>query len=232
LIAGVLISLSAYFIFNIIWLTALGICLLILSFILIALGKSLPKLPPEVCSLLLETGLDNITALIEELGIKSRAIYLPSTLTGDQPRAFIPLKSNPAQPDITRVLPQRLITRYGAGPEDIGLLISTVGSMATKMLELKPGATAPELESALTTLFTGRLGIAESVKVITDHNYIRVEIGKPDIAYSSSWSSQCLGGPLASIVASITAEAWNKPTVIKQEEQSRGICRIELEIIG
>ena len=94
LIASGLISLPAYFIFNLIWLTALGICMLILAFILIALGKAIPKLPPEVCDLLLETGIDNIATLIEELGIKTKAIYLPSSLASDRPRAFIPLHSN------------------------------------------------------------------------------------------------------------------------------------------
>ena len=94
LIAGVMVSLPAYFIFHVIWLTALGICMLILSLILIALGKAIPKLPPEVCGLILETGIDNIATLIEELGIKTKAIYLPSSLASDRPRAFIPLHSN------------------------------------------------------------------------------------------------------------------------------------------
>ncbi|MFQ6122103.1 MAG: hypothetical protein ACE5LA_03480, partial [Dehalococcoidales bacterium] len=48
LIAGSLISLADYFIFLLTWLTALGICMLILSFILLALGRTIPKLPPEV----------------------------------------------------------------------------------------------------------------------------------------------------------------------------------------
>ncbi len=121
LIAGCLISLPAYFILHLIWLTALGICQLILSFILIALGKSIPKLPPEVCSLLLETGIDNMATLIEELGIKTKAIYLPSSLTSDRPRAFIPLHSNGSKPSITKPLPQRLIAKYGANPAQYGI---------------------------------------------------------------------------------------------------------------
>ena len=36
--------------------------MLILSLILIALGKAVPKLPPEVCGLLLETGIENIAS--------------------------------------------------------------------------------------------------------------------------------------------------------------------------
>ncbi len=38
--------------------------MLILSFILLALGRTIPKLPPEVCGLLLETGIDNMAAIL------------------------------------------------------------------------------------------------------------------------------------------------------------------------
>jgi hypothetical protein len=231
LIASGLISPPAYFLFHLIWLTALGICMLILSFVLIALGKAVPKLPPDVCGLLLETGIDNIATLIEELGIKTRAIYLPSSLASNYPRAFIPLHSNGSRPEITRALPQRLIARYGASPEDIGLLISTIGSTATGMLESKPGANPAELESALTSLFTGRLGVADGTRVSQHNNHIKIEINRPRIENGASWYHQCLGGPLTSIVASIAAEAWDKPVTIKQEEQLNGKYSIELEVI-
>lgn len=211
---------------------ALGICMLILSLIIIALGKAVPKLPPEVCGLLLETGIDNIATLIEEIGIKTKAIYLPSSLTSDRPRAFIPLHSNSSKPEITKALPQRLIARYGASPEDIGLLVSTIGSTATGMLESKPGATPDELESALTSLFSGRLGVADGTRVSCHNNHIKVEINKLRIENGASWSHQCLGGPLATVVASIAAEAWDKPVTIKQEEQLNGKYYVELEVIS
>jgi hypothetical protein len=231
LITGSLIFLAAYFIFHLIWLTAIGICMLTLSFVLLALGKSVPRLPPEVCRLLLETGVDNMATLIEELGIKSKAIYLPSSLASDRPRAFIPLHSNGSRPEITKALPQRLIARYGARPEDIGLLVSTIGSIAAGMLESKPGATAAGLESALTSLFIGRLGVADGTRVTCNNGTIKIEINKPRLENATSWSHQCLGGPLASVVASIAAEAWDKPMTIKQEERINGKYYVELEII-
>jgi hypothetical protein len=231
LLAGALISLTACLIFHLTWLTALGICTLILSFILIALGKAIPRLPPEVCRLLLETGIDNIATLIEELEIKTRAIYLPSSLASNRPRAFIPLHSNGTRPEITKALPQRLIARYGAGPEDIGLLVSTIGSTATGLLEAKPGASPAELESALTSLLTGRLGVADGARVLYHNDHIKIEIDKPRIENGASWYHQCLGGPLASLVASIAAEAWDKPITIKQEEHLNGKYSVELEVI-
>jgi hypothetical protein len=230
LVSGGIISLPAYFVFHLVWLTALGICMLILSLILIALGKSIPKLSPEVCSLLLETGIDNIATLIEELGIKSKAIYLPSSLTSKYPRAFVPLHSNGTRPEIKKALPQRLIARYGSGPEDIGLLVSTFGSTAIGMLESKPGARPDELESALTSLLTGRLGVADSTRVNLDNDLIKIEIYKPRLENGSSWSHQCLGSPLATVAASLAAEAWNKPITINRELQIDGKYYVELEV--
>jgi len=230
LTAGVFISSAGYFFFQLVWLAALGICMLILAFILIALGKAVPRLSPEVCGLLLETGIENIATLIEELGIKTKAIYLPSSLSSDYPRAFLPLHSNGSRPQITRSLPRRLFARYGTSPEDIGLLISTIGSTAMTLLETKPGANPAELESALTSLFTGRLGVADRTRVICYNGTIKVEIDKPRLENGTSWSHQCLGGPLATVVASVAAEAWNKPMTISREERNNGKYCIELEV--
>ena len=232
LIAGSLVSLSAYFILALIWLTALGICLLILSFILLALGRTIPKLPPEVCSLLLETGIDNMATIVEELGIRTKAVYLPSSLTSGRPQALIPLHSNPSLPPINKALPQRLIVRYGDDPDDIGLLLSTIGSAAVGMLESIPGPTSVELESALTFLLTGTLGVADRTRVVYHENRIKVEIHNPCIENKATWCHQCLGGPLASVVASVAAEAWNRPVTIKQEENHSRRYSIELEVVG
>ena len=93
IVAGCLVSLSAYFIFLLTWLTALGISMLILAIIFLVLGRTIPELSPEVSRLLLETGIENITSMIEELGIRTKAIYLPSSLTGSRPQALVPLDS-------------------------------------------------------------------------------------------------------------------------------------------
>ena len=232
LVAGSLVSLLSYFILLLTWLTALGISMLILSFILLALGRTIPKLSPEVSALLLETGIDNIATIVEELGIRAKAIYLPSSLTSGRPQALIPLHSNSTPFLITKALPQRLIVRYGASPDDIGLLLSTIGTTAVGMLESKPAPTSIELESALTSLFRGILGMADRTRVVSRENHISVEVYNPRIENKNNWFHQCLGGPLASIVASMAAEAWNRPVTINQEEHHKGKCSIELEVLG
>lgn len=232
LVVGSLVCLSAYLIFGLIWLTALGISMLILSFILLILGRTIPKLSPEVSALILETGIANIATIVEELGIRTTAIYLPSSLTSGRPQALIPLHPNPSLSGMTKALPQRFIVKYGAGSEDIGLLVTTMGTTTVGMLESIPGPNSSELESALTSLFRGILGIADGTTVMIRENHISVDINRPRIENKTNWFYQCLGGPLASIVASVAAEAWDKPVVIKQEEQHGGKYSIELEVMG
>ncbi|MFC2007085.1 hypothetical protein ACFLVB_00565 [Chloroflexota bacterium] len=203
----------------------------ILSFILLALGRTIPQLPPEICTLIMETGTDNIASLVEELGLKARAIYLPSSLANGKPHALIPLHSDSSLPSITKSLPQRLIVRYGNHPDDLGLLLSTIGSTAIGMLERIPGNTSAELESALTSLLIGGLGMAEGVSVIFDENRIKVEISKPRIENEATWSNYCLGTPLTSLIASVTAEAWDKPVIINHEQSDSNISSVELEVI-
>ncbi len=231
LVAGSLLSLSAFFIFLITWLAAMGIAMLILSLILLVLGSTVPKLSPEVSSLLLETGIDNMAAMVEELGIKAKAIYLPSSLTSGRPQALLPLHSNPSLPQMTQVLPRRLMVKYGSNPDDVGLLVTTAGTTAVGMLESRPGPTLAEIESALNSLFNGILGVADGARVTDHENYISVEIRNPRIEDKATWSQQCLGGALASVVASVVAEAWDKPVTIRREEQQRRKCSIELEVL-
>jgi hypothetical protein len=229
LTAGLFISITSYFVFQLTWLTGLGLCMLLLAVILVALGRAVPKLPPEACRLLLDAGNANITSLIEELGIITKAIFLPSSMTSDYPRAFLPLQHNCSLPSTMKVLPRRLFVRYGSNPDDIGLLIPTIGSTAIRLLEKMPGANSDELEAALTSLFTEILGISDRARVSCENSTIGIEIDKPRIE-DDSRLHRCLGGKLATISASVAAEAWNKPICIKREDKKEGKYYIELEI--
>jgi hypothetical protein len=52
-----------------------GISGVILGVVSLALGRSLPRISPEASLMLLEAGSDNIAILVEELGLRARAIY-------------------------------------------------------------------------------------------------------------------------------------------------------------
>lgn len=232
LVTGVLVSAIAHFVLGLTWLTALGISMLILAFVLLSLSRTIPRLPPEVCSLLLQTSMDNMAKIIEELGIKGKAVYLPSSRAGGRPQALIPLHSNPTLPDITVSLPKRFIVHHGSRPDDVGLLLATVGSAAFSLLETKPGPTSHSLEAALTTLLVGTLGVVSKVKVTDNQNRLKVVVFSPTLDDRAGWHHECLGGPIASIIASIAAEAWDKPVIIRQEARTNDKSAIELEVIS
>ena len=231
LVAGGLILASAYLVFTLTWLAALGLAMLILSLILLALARSLPSLPPEFGRLLLEAGVDNIAAIVEELGIREKAIYLPSSLAGGRPQALIPLHLNSGSPPKINTLPRRFIVRYGAGPEDIGLLVTTTGTVALSMLDSRPGPSPPELEAALKSLLMGTLGVAGDIRVLNREDVLRIEISRPFVCIRDTWAHQSLGGPLASVVATVAAEGQDKPVTIIGEGNRQGKHFVELKVL-
>jgi hypothetical protein len=232
LVAGfIIILVSLLVLSSLIWMTALGIAALIMAFILLALARTILGITPEVSMLLLETGIDNIATVVEELGIQSKPVYLPSSLTGGKPQALIPLHTNPSLPRITSALPRRFIVRYGSGPDDIGLLVTTAGTVAISILESTPGQASTQLESVLTSLFVGRLGAADKVRVIDMGAGLRVEVRNPRIQGTGVWSHRCLDSSLASIIAAVAAEAWSKPVVVTGEEQSGKTYTVDIEAV-
>jgi len=152
-------------------------------------------------------------------------------MTGEKPQALIPLRSNPAYPQLNKSLPRRLIVKYGANPEDIGLLITTPGSASLSLLEGKPGSSLEGLESALLAVLIGAMDLADSVRVVMDGEKMRVEVSNPRMESRNILLYQCLGSPVASIVASIIAEALGKPLFIDSEEYKKGKDIVELKVL-
>ncbi|HEY41209.1 MAG TPA: hypothetical protein G4O18_05050 [Dehalococcoidia bacterium] len=233
LVSGVILVLVSLLVLSsLVWLTALGIAALILAFIFLALARTIPRVTPEVSMLLLETGIDNIATVVEELGIKSKPVYLPSSLAGGKAQALIPLHTNPSLPRITSALPRRFIVRYGSGPDDVGLLITTAGTVAVSILESPMGPTVTQLESTLASLFVGKLGAADRIGISNIETGIRVEVRNPRIQSTGAWSHQCLDSSLASIIATVVAEAWERPVVVTKEEQYGKTYVVEIEAVA
>ncbi len=229
-LAGVAFAPTSYLLLRSIPLTALGISLVILGIVCLALGRTLPRIS-EVSMILLETGLENLSALLEEMGLRTKGIYLPSSLTRGRPQALIPLHSNPSLPQIGKALPRRLIVRFGSHPEELGLLVTTPGSATVEMLEAKPGPTSGEIDAALTSVLVGVLDIAEGIEIHLSDKKASVGVSRPHLEYRKTWLYDSLGSPLASIVASVVAEALDKPIVVVREQPDRRMWLIELGIL-
>ena len=163
-IVGAILAPIFYFVVGSPPLTATAISAVILGFTCIAIANSRPYLSPEATQMLLKTGMENVSALLEELGLQNKATYLPST-SDSESRALIPLGETGGATIIPDKLPKRLIVRYGPNSEDMAIAITTPGNVSVELLENKPGATVDEMEIALNYLLTGVLDIAHNVTV-------------------------------------------------------------------
>ena len=231
-LTGSLLSLVSYFILNSIPLTALGISTLVLASISYAIGIGQPKIPPEASALLLQSGTENISALVEELGLKSKAVYLPSSMTGGKPQALMPLHSNPPYLQLGKIVfPKRLIVKYGANPEDMGLLITTPGSTVSKTITSKPDATEADLESTLTSILSGNVNLADDAKITIDNDIMQVEVSNPRLENKKMWIYESLGTPLASIVASVIAQILNEPIIVEEDQTLKGKTLLKLKLL-
>jgi hypothetical protein len=214
-------------------ITALGLSTIILGAVSLTLGRGQPKISPQASEILLQSGIENISAIVEELGLKSKAIYLPSSMTSGKPQALIPIDSNPNPPKLGNiVLPKRLIVKHGSNPEDMGLLVTTPGSAVARIITAKSDATDGDLEAALTLVLVSTISLADGAKAVMDEDKIRVEISNPRLEYRKMWVYESLGSPIASIVASVVAEVLDKPVTVDNEQYSRGKCVVGLKLAG
>lgn len=222
----------AYFLVESIPITAIALSAVMIGFTCIALANARPQISPEASELILKTGMENTAALLEELGLHNKAIYLPSSMREGHPQAVIPLKDKVELTSIRGKIQGRLIVRYGNNPEDMGIAVTTPGSISLEQFETKPGSSVTDIETAITYVLTGLLDLANSVRVDIVDSQVIVNINGAKLHYEDIWYYRCLGSPMASIVASITSEALEKPLMIKEESYHRGKSRILLEVIA
>ena len=231
-IVGAVLTPVFYFILSSIPLTAFGLSTIILGLTCIALANARPYISPEASQTLLRTGMENTSALLEELGIQNRAVYLPSNLRNGHPQAIIPLDENADLSQIKDKMPGRLIVRYGPKADDMAIAVTTIGSINLEMLGNKPGPSADEIESSITYITVGVLDIANGVRVNITDSKINVEISGGKMRADNTWYYQSLGSPLASISAAIASEALDKPVRILEEKHQNNKDIISLEVLA
>lgn len=231
LLAGVIAAPVFYFVAGSIPLTALGLSAILLGGVSLLLARSLPSVPPHAAQVLLETGLDNLSGLLEEIGTDAKAIYLPSRMTGGKPKALIPLHSNPAIPEISRSLPQRMIVDFGPDPEDIGILVTTPGSSAMQFLDGLPGPESSVIEAALARVLEGALDVARSVKVAQESGVVTVRVSGVRFEHQERRVDSVLGTPIASVAAAVAAEGLGRPVSVASEERAADQLTIRLMVI-
>ena len=231
-IAGVIFAPIAYFILNSIPITAIALSSIMIGFTSIALASARPHISPEASQLILETGMENISALLEELGLSNKAIYLPSSMRTGNAQALIPLSGDIDIQRIKGKIPGRLIVRYGDNPGDMAILVTAPGGTGLNKSDIKPGPTSSEIEQAVTYVLTGLLDLANSVEVHISDGQMNITVNGSKLHYENVWYHRCLGSPIASIVASIASDGLGKPVRIKEESYRKGKSMIQLEVLG
>jgi hypothetical protein len=231
-LSGVSIALVGWLLTDYTPLTAIGTAVALLGIIATVLGRSLPSIPPETALILLEASFDNVAALVEELGLRSRALYLPRSMTNGTLRALIPLHHADAPPDIGRQVPQRMITHFGPQQQESGLLVATPGSAVVDLHQAVLQEAGGDLERLLSTFLVGTLDVADGVHLQQEGQVLTVEVIRPIFPDVKHPAYQVLGSPIASIVAGAAAETLGQPVTILSERWDGKLLRIELRTVG
>ncbi len=211
-------------------LTALALAAILLGATSMLLARSLPGIPPQVAEVLLQTGLENVARLLEEIGLDTKAIYLPSRLSGGKPRAMIPLDGGKAWPGLIRPVQDRLIVDFGPQPEDVGILVTTPGTAVVHMAPAAPAGTSAELEAGLARVMVGVLDVATRVEVAQENGAVRVTLDGLRLSHPDMWIYRSLGTPLASVAATLVAEGLDRPVMIQSEDRRGDRMTIWLDV--
>lgn len=232
ILGGGLFALSVWFFVGYMPLVALGASSVMLGTVSLALGRSLPGISSEASTILMEAHRLNMEALVEEFGLRTTAIYLPSSLTNGQARALIPFSDGTVNLSSSNSIDQRLIAKFGPGPDDYGLLVATAGSAAVSFGSSAAEGSVGEFESALADLIIGVMDLSDSVRVRQiDGKQISVEVSRPALDERNDVASEVLGSPLGSIAATLAAETFGIAVSVASEEKSGRWHVIELQLL-
>jgi hypothetical protein len=170
--------------------------------------------------------------LLEEIGLQSRAVYLPSSLSSGGARAFIPLVENACSGPPPQPLDDRLVTFCGDDADAVGLLVSSPGSAALSLLEYPPGETMDELSVALNQLAVSSLRVAHRVDLFEHDGMIEARFSGESVPaqWLSSSVEWCLGSLCGSMAAAVVAEGKGRGVVIESESTDRGMRTVMLTL--
>jgi hypothetical protein len=230
-LSGAVLAPVFYFVVVSVPLTALALSAVILGLVSAMLGNARPDITPEASQMMLQTGVENIAALLEELGLTARAVYLPSPESGGRPRALIPLKEDDTLAGIRQAIPDRLIARYGPNLENMCLAVTTPGAVSLDGVDIVRGGGPDQIENALNHILVGVMDLADSVSLHMLEQRLMVDVVKPKLKYENIWYYRCLGSPIASVVATVACQALACPVRIASETETGKGARIEIEVL-
>jgi len=231
LITGLIVAPVSFFVIDSVPLTAVGVSAIMIGITCSALAYTQPSLSPEVYRLMLNTGLENTVVLLAGLDLSNKAVYIPSTMGNGHQRALIPLVGSRSVALAEAKIPDRFIVKYGQNPEDRAVSVATPGSISIERFDAIPGPTADEIEIAVNHILSDILDIADSASVILVDDRVYVAVSNPKLIFEDTRYYQCMGSPIASIVAAVSSEALGRPVRILDENYEKNMNTITLEVL-
>jgi hypothetical protein len=145
---------------------------------------------------------------------------------------LLPISSKIDSEWFDRVLPKRFIVIFGPQDDNVGLLVTTPGSVGIDLLEWTIEADTASISSSLTHLLVGILDVAGGVSLEqpSEREY-NIQISNPQLNHSPALIYRWLGTPLTSIAASLLSEAIDKPVIIVDERQNKRHLSIKLGVL-
>ena len=221
----------AFFVIKSVPYTAIGLSAAIIGFTALALSTSRPKISVETSFLLFETGMKNIEAVINELELHEKAIYLPPSENTNKIQVVIPLNNKLSLTELKTAVGGKLFVRNFNNNEIIGVLVHSPSTLAIEKLDNKIEPTAEELENILTHILAGVFDLGDSVHVDIRSNTVNVEVGHPELQIEEMRHYESIGSPVASIVAAVVCKALEKPVRIRSETNKKRRSHIFLDVL-
>ena len=223
-IFGLALSLFSYYILFNVTLTALGIACIVLGLTII-LTPSNP-IPKSVVHLMLENSCINIEALLEELNIKDKAVFIPPKK--ERVRAFIPLISNPEPPATTHLLeaPDRILTEVDGKP---CLMLFPPGSELVKMENLTQDSS---LEGSLRAVLVDLAEVTRSIKAVRNGDLVIVELKGIRTSVDLPRFKRVFGSLPTCIAACVLTTILNAPIKLIEEKPISDGLRAVFQVSG
>ena len=232
------------FLNNIIPLIAFGLGTLFLGIMIIFLPESASFRSDRTALLSSFPSLMNLEALIEDLDINTRGIYIPTTGFGTVPKIVVPMIELDIPPDTLMRFANsnRVFVSVGANPRDRGILLNSPGGAILTALE---SCLQLDLSMMQTSDLEARLNFGFEVLGISKNTTVRG--GEEDLTVEMQLTSllelekrlrtdaprivKQIGTPLTSAVASALCKAKRKYVKLADSTLQNSLLAIHLTLL-
>jgi hypothetical protein len=244
LVLGGLVGVFGYFI-GIIPILALGLGALLLGVIILTLPEPTTSKTDRLTILSSLPSLLNIDALLEDLDIESRGIYVPVSGFGTVPKVLLPIKEStpPLLPPVRLTRSRRVFLTLGRNQNERGILLNAPGGEIVRALEnlLQVDLSTMKLEDFVTRIGFGfeTLNIStRTVNVQVDGAAVRVNMQPISTAnleerlrLEAPRLVAQIGSPITSAIAAATSKVTGKHVRINDSNFDGSRLNVTLEVL-